>query len=246
MIKMISFDFYNTLVKFWPALEEIQHGACRELGISVSKEAIARGYAEADIFFNRENEDRPLADRSEEDRLAFFGRYEQMILEAAGVRVSSDLAQQIWKMAMTVPKDFTLFDDAIPALSQLAAKGFSLGLISNLRRDMGQLCQRLGMAEYLDFYINSEEVGSEKPHAPIFQAALERTAVFPQEALHIGDQYRSDVLGAKAVGMHAVLIDRGGWSTEANDCPIISSLSDLVGLLDRAPASLLSQGKSAV
>ena len=159
--------------------------------------------------------------------------------------VSADLAQRIWKMAMTVPKDFTPFEDTIPALKELVAKGYSLGVISNLRRDMDQLCQRMGMAKYLDYCISSEQAGSEKPHAPIFLAALERSTASPDEALHVGDQYRSDVLGARAVGMHTVLIDRGGWHPEVNDCPRISSLSDLAGLLEQAPASLGAKGKSS-
>jgi len=244
MIKAISFDFYNTLVKFWPALEEIQQAACREMGLSVSKEGISCGYSAADVFFNLENEAQPLALRSEDDRLDFFGRYEQMILETAGVPVSADLAQRIWKMATTVPKDFTPFEDTIPALAELRGKGYSLGVISNLRRDMDHLSQRLGLAEYLDFSINSEQAGAEKPHPGIFLTALERSSVSPEEALHVGDQYRSDVLGARAVGMHTVLIDRGGWHPEINDCPRISSLSELVELLEQAPESLAIKGKA--
>ncbi|PKB78861.1 MAG: hypothetical protein BZY88_16305 [SAR202 cluster bacterium Io17-Chloro-G9] len=241
MIKAISFDFYNTLVRFWPALEEIQQAACRELGLTVTSEGISRGYSDADVYFNRENEDEPLALRSEEQRLEFFGRYEQMILEGAGVAVSNDLAKRIWKMAMTVPKDFMPFEDTIPALQALGAQGYKLGVISNLRRDMGELCNRLGLSEYLDFTISAEDAGSEKPHAPIFQAALEKTAVSPGEALHVGDQYRSDVLGARAVGMHTVLIDRRGWMGEVADCLKISSLAELIPILDEAPQSLTPQ-----
>ena len=100
MIKTISFDFYNTLVKFWPALEEIQQAACREMGITVSTEAISLGYSKADVFFNRENETDPLALRSEEDRLNFFSCYEQMILEAAGVPVSIDLLELFRTLTM--------------------------------------------------------------------------------------------------------------------------------------------------
>lgn len=244
MIKTISFDFYNTLVKFWPALEEIQQAACREMGIAVSKEAISLGYSKADVFFNRENETHSLALRSEEDRLQFFSCYEQMILEAAGVQVSTDLAQRIWQMAMTVPKDFIPFEDTIPALERLAAKGYSMGVISNLRRDMDQLCQRLGLMKYLDYSLSSEQAGSEKPHARIFLAALERSGVSPEEALHVGDQHRSDVMGARAVGIHAVLIDRGGWHPEINDVPRIASLSELAELLDNAPESLAVKGKA--
>ncbi len=231
MIKAVSFDFYNTLVRFWPPLEEIQQAACHELGLTVKGEAITRGYAVADVFFNCENEDRPLSLRSEEERLDFFGRYEQLILETAGILVSMDLAQRVWQMAMAVPKDFIPFDDTLPALEQLREAGYKLGVITNLRRDLDQLCQQIGLSPYLDFTMSSEEAGTEKPHPPIFLAALKRAGAAPEEAVHVGDQVRSDVMGAKGVGMRAVLIDRGGFGPDSVDCPKIASLSELSQLL---------------
>ena len=238
MIKAVSFDLYNTLVRFWPPLDEIQQAACRELGLNVSKEGINYGYSVADVYFNQANEDRPLALRSDEARLDFFGRYEQIILGHAECAVSLDLAQRVWKMAMSVPKDFIPFEDAIPTLRSLKDQGYRLGVLSNLRRDMSQLCQKLGLSPYLDFCVSADEAGSEKPHPPIFLAALARADVEPAESVHVGDQYRSDVLGARAVGMHSILLDRGGWNTTVNDCPKIASLEELDSLLAGAPASL--------
>ena len=240
MIKAISFDFYNTLVKFWPPLDEIQQAACLELGINVSKSGIDRGYSVADVYFNQENANGPIALRTEGERLDFFSRYEQMIMEGAGVPVSMDLARQIWIMAMSVPKDFTPFEDVIPVLDQLKSQGYRLGVLSNLRRDMQELCGKLGLANYLEFFISSADAGAEKPHPPIFLAALEQMSAKPGETVHVGDQYCSDVLGARAVGMHPVLIDRGGWNETIGDCPRISSLSQLPGLLDQAPSSLMT------
>ena len=238
MIKTITFDFYKTLVQFWPPLDEIQQAACQEIGLHVSKPGINQGYSVADEYFNQENADKPLALRSEEDRLSFFSRYEQIILDNAGLPVSLGLAQQVWKMAMSVPKEFVPFDDVIPALAGLQSEGYRMGILSNLRRDMNSLCQRLGLTPYLDFCINSAEAGAEKPHAPIFLAAMERASTGPEETVHVGDQYGSDVLGARAVGMHAVLIDRGGWNSTVNDCPKIVNLSELHELLIDLPSSL--------
>ena len=238
MIKAISFDFYNTLVRFWPPLDEVQQAACRELGLHVPKKAIRQGYSVADVYFNEENALNPLGSRSPLDRSDFFARYEQIILENAQVPVSLGLAKQIWEMAMTIPKDFVPFEDTIPALAALRERGYRLGVLSNLRRDMEQLCQQLGLASYLDFCISPEEAGAEKPHPPMFLAALERAAVSAPEAVHVGDQYQSDVLGAQAVGMHGVLLDRDGWLDDITDCPKISSLTELGSLLDGAPESL--------
>ena len=192
----------------------------------------------ADIFFNEENGRDSLGLRSAEERLEFFARYEQMILENAGLPVSLDLARQIWAMAMTIPKDFVAFDDTIPALEALRAQGYRLGVLSNLRRDMDELCEKLGLAPFLDFCISPTEPGGEKPDPAMFLEALNRVSVAAEEAVHVGDQYASDVLGARAVGIHGVLIDRGGWRDDVTDCPKISSLSELGSLLEGAPESL--------
>ena len=232
MIKAISFDFYNTLVRFWPPLEEIQQAACHELGLTVSEEAITHGYAIADVLFNRENEDRPLSQRTDEERLEFFGRYEQLILETAGISVSMDLAKKVWKMAIAVPKDFVPFSDTVPALDHLRGAGYKVGIITNLRRDLDELCLQVGLKSYLDFAVGSQEVGIEKPHPQIFQAALDQVNAAPEEWLHVGDQVRSDVLGARGVGMNAVLIDRSGFAANGADCRTISSLSELGDLVE--------------
>ena len=78
MIKAIFLDFYNTLVRFWPPLDQIQQASCREIGLNVTEEGINQGYAIADVFINSENEKRSLADRSDAERLDFFAHFEQI------------------------------------------------------------------------------------------------------------------------------------------------------------------------
>lgn len=231
MIKAVFFDFYNTLVRFWPPVEEIQVAACDELGISVDKESVRQGYTVADDFFNRENARHSLARRSPERRSRFFAEYEQRILRGAGLEVTLDLAQQIWDMTTRIPKDFALFDDVVPALKALKKRGYKLGVLSNLNRDMGPLVQRLALDRYLDFCITSQEAGAEKPHPPIFLAALARAGVAPQEAAHVGDQYHSDVEGARGVGMIPLLLDRDDRHGGHNDCWRIRSLTEIDALL---------------
>ena len=231
MINTIFFDFYNTLVKFWPPLDQIQEAACSEFGLGASEEGIRRGYAIADVYFNSENARKPLALRSDEERLEFFSVYEQMILENAGLSVSLDLATKIWNMASSIPKDFMPFDDTIEALSDLRSEGFKLGLISNLRRDMANLTEKLGLSSLIDICITSADVGVEKPNPAIFKAALDSAKISADQAIHVGDQHKSDVLGAKGAGMHAILLDREGYSVDVDDCPVVQSLTDIRPLL---------------
>lgn len=234
MIKAVFFDFYNTLVRFWPPVEDIQTTACRELGVYVTKEGIREGYSAADEFFNLENSRSSLSRRSQGHRERFFARYEQLILKGAGLEVTLELAQRIWRLTALVPKSFVPFDDVVPALQELKEAGLTLGVLSNLDRDMSALVKELGLEAYLDFCITSKEVGAEKPHAPIFLAALARAGVRPEEAAHVGDQVHSDVEGARAVGVMPVLLDRENQHPGMTECPRVRSLAEVGAVVGRS------------
>jgi putative hydrolase of the HAD superfamily len=88
--------------------------------------------------------------------------------------------------------------------------------------------EKLGLQPYLDFKVTSAEVGFDKPRPEIFQAALKKAAVNPDEALYVGDQYQIDIVGARGVGIKALLIDRNDYFTDITDCPRISSLAEIV------------------
>jgi hypothetical protein len=70
--------------------------------------------------------------------------------------------------------------------------------------------ERLGLARYLDFVLDSGEVGVEKPDPRIFARALAEAGLRPSEAVYVGDFYSIDVVGARAAGMDTVLLDGGG------------------------------------
>ena len=230
MVRAVFFDFYNTLVHFFPPLEEIQQASSRELGINISKENIRRGYMYADEYMNKENSVKHISDRTSEERDRFFVEYERILLAGAGVEVSPCLASQIWNLAIGVPKEFVLYDDVIPAFEAITGRGLTIGVISNLRNVEETLTQ-LGLDKYVSFSVSSEKEAPAKPHPPIFQEALDKAGVAASEALHVGDQYQSDIQGAKAAGIGAVLLDRDGWHDEVTDVPRIASLPELNDLL---------------
>ena len=233
MIKAVFFDFYNTLAYFWPPVQVIQAAACKQVGLFVEAEGILEGYAKADELFSRENHDRPLYLRSEEERNRFFSHYEQLILRGAGLDVSLALAESVWKVGATVPKSFALFGDVSPTLTKLKEMNLATGVLSNLAEPLPPIMNALGIDSHLDVLVTSLEVGAEKPDPRMFQAALKKVGILPNEAVHVGDQYHSDVGGARGVGIHAVLLDRDDLHPEITDCPRIASLAELTALLER-------------
>jgi putative hydrolase of the HAD superfamily len=118
-----------------------------------------------------------------------------------------------------------LYDDVLPIMKTLKRRGLILGLISNLI--MGDV----GLESYLDIVVTAEDVGANKPAPPIFLAALERAGADASEAVYIGDQYETDVVGARGVGIKPILIDRYDLMPEVSDCPRIHSLSEVVEYL---------------
>ncbi len=119
-----------------------------------------------------------------------------------------------------------LFPDAEPLLRRLRADGFSMGLISNATTRTRRVVEATGLTSYLDPVVISAEVGYLKPRSEIFRIALARAGVGADEAIHVGDLYEADIVGARNVGMKGLLIDREGTSGEA-DCQRISSLLEV-------------------
>jgi putative hydrolase of the HAD superfamily len=85
----------------------------------------------------------------------------------------------------------------------------------------------MGLASAFDLMIDSTEVGVEKPDGGIFALTLQRLGVAPGAALHVGDFFHIDVVGARAAGLHAWLIDSAGLY-EGYDCPRFPDLTGVV------------------
>ena len=125
MIKAVFFDFYNTLAYFWPPVQEIQASACREIGLFVEEEGILRGYTVADELFSRENHDRPLYLRSEEERDRFFSHYEQLILRGGRPGRERGPCRKRVARGRDGPQEFRAFRRRCADVSQAQRVGIS-------------------------------------------------------------------------------------------------------------------------
>ena len=159
-LRAIFFDMYNTLARFWPPREEIQAQACRDFGVEVTPEGVARGYALADAFMARENAGpRPVPRRSPQDQGDFFMEYQRLILQGAGVEAEPRLAARVWARVREIPYGLALFDDVLPGLERLRDAGLTLGLISNMDRGGEELAGELGLTGHVEVVVTSREGG---------------------------------------------------------------------------------------
>jgi len=231
MIKAVFFDFYNTLVDYDPPREETQSRLLGELGIEISPEELLRPIMVADDFLSKEHSRLSLGKRPKEETIALYGRYHGMVLKEAGLEASPQLIGDILKRWMSIDLKMALYDDAAPALDKLKEQGLTLGLISNVDRDISSVYDELGLGNWLGVTVTSQDVGFNKPRPEIFQAALKQAEVKPSEAIYVGDQYQIDVVGANGVGMRGILIDRNGFFEEITDSPRIRRLTEITEYL---------------
>lgn len=129
-------------------------------------------------------------------------------------------------------RSWRLFPETASTLTRLKARDLELGIISNFDSRLFAVMRGLGIADAFDTVTISSLAQAAKPAHQIFQVALEKHAIDPEEALHVGDSLRDDVEGAKKAGLHAVLLDRDG-KQEGTGAQTIKNLEELFPLLDR-------------
>jgi HAD superfamily hydrolase (TIGR01549 family) len=140
--------------------------------------------------------------------------------------MASECATEI-EQGWEVSENFELFEDALPALEELRTAGLRLGLVSNGIRDLHEFVEHHRLD--VDAIVGSRAHGYVKPHPTIFQAALQQLGAEAEETAMVGDSLEEDIEGARALGMRAILIDRGDRHPDVEE-----RLTDLYGL----PAAL--------
>ena len=117
------------------------------------------------------------------------------------------------------------------ALTALRERGLTLVVVSNANGTLRAHLDRLDMTRYFDVVLDSHDEGVEKPDPRLFQIALARSGATPDATIHVGDLYQVDVVGARAAGIRAVLLDEVGLCSDA-DCDRVATLAELVELVD--------------
>jgi putative hydrolase of the HAD superfamily len=173
------------------------------------------------------------AERAFRAEIAFYRRHAHEASDAAklaGLRqrcaaiLTEHLGREVSVEAMLDAIRFRPFGDAAPALEDLRRRGLRLVCVSNWDAALPEVLARTGLAGRLDGVVTSAQVGSAKPGAEIFSAALELVGCAPREALHVGDSAAEDVAGAHAAGVEALLLDRSGGGDIASLAEIVEHL----------------------
>ncbi|MDH7499325.1 MAG: HAD family hydrolase [candidate division NC10 bacterium] len=243
LLEALTFDYWQTLLVDAPeglkrARELRMEGMRKELGrrgIFLDLEEMNRAYDESGQRIMRIwAQDVDIGPR--EQVLIYLDCLNLDHREAVGEELLEDLeAAYATPLLQTLP---SLLPGAREVLQRVRDSGCRIGLISNTGRTPGYILksvlEKMGILSFFDVLTFSDELRVRKPNPAIFLHTLEELGVKPDRALHVGDDLRCDVGGAKGVGMKAIHLDRGEEKkTDVHPDGIIEDLSQLQGLLER-------------
>lgn len=133
-----------------------------------------------------------------------------------------------------------VYDDARALLASLRVRGYRTAVVTNAIFPAALFepkVNELGLAGYIDVFVSSADVGMPKPSPSPYLKALSALALEPHEALFVGDTADTDIAGARAAGMRAVLLERSDRARDRAGFLVIERLTALNELLGEGPAS---------
>lgn len=231
--RAVFFDAGFTLIYPEPSVPVGCARVASEAGFSVTPEQVAAVLPRAEIRFHHVLRDQPDTWASDEALVVFWRDFYGAIFEALELPPGPALDGCIDRLyhIYNEPGAWALYPDALSAVQALHAEGYTLGIISDWGTRLAhRILLPLGLGRYFDFMVVSATVRLAKPGAALYNEALRRAGVAPHEALHIGDNYVLDVLGARAAGITPVLLDRRDHARSV-DCLRVTTLAALPALL---------------
>jgi len=198
------------------------------LGHACEPEALARAEAAA-----RPRISRAVAAGGSTEGRDTFSVYVDLVLRrvlSLADEARSALVSQLVPRIRFPGRSVELWSAVLPgvpeALARLRGAGFRLIVVSNADGTVEEGLTRARLRPHLHAVVDSHVVGFEKPDPRIFSHALSLFGSDPARTLHVGDMYAADVVGARAAGLHALLLDpHGDWGEV--DCPTTRDVPSL-------------------
>lgn len=127
---------------------------------------------------------------------------------------------------------WTTFPDAADAVTALRRAGTGTAVLTNgTAEQQNAKVRACGLDGLVGPVLTSEGLGVAKPDAAVFHRACEHLGLAPREVVHVGDDHALEVAAARAAGLGAVHLDRGGHRG-ATGPHVITTLVDLPAALD--------------
>lgn len=169
---------------------------------------------------------------SDEERLADLRRRCAEVLRDSLPPAARALGVPGLTEALLAALRFRPYREVPEALAALRGQDLRLVVVSNWDVSLHEQLRATGLDALVDGAVSSAEVGAGKPHPAMFGRALALAGAAPAEAVMVGDSPDTDVAGALAQGIAAVLVDRWGGAAVPAGAHVLPSLAGLPALIE--------------
>ncbi len=233
-IKAIFYDLDGTLHADNPPQLDVFSKGADKLGLKITTEAYLRAGRWEYYYFSQSQES--LADRIDyPDEKAFWNNYirRQLLALGASSQQAEEIGPQLYQYMYEHyrPEDI-LLPGVYDSLKTLKERGYILGLVTNRNQLQDHHPDEFGLRQYFDFWLSADQINSWKPDKRIFEHALQLAGVQASQVVYVGDNYFTDVVGSRNVGIKPVLLDVHNVFDQPG-CPVIRAHSQLLDLLEK-------------
>jgi putative hydrolase of the HAD superfamily len=216
-IQAVTFDVGGTLIEPWPSVGHLYSEVASQHGMRASSDLL-------NARFKAAWRKRPAFDYT---RDAWCGLVEECFDGFSPGPLRREFFTELYDR-FAHPEAWRMYEDVLPTLDALAARGIRLGILSNWDERLRELLERLRQLRRFEVVTVSCEAGSAKPAAAIFARAARDFGLPPASILHVGDHLEFDAQAARKAGFEARLIVRGpAVATEEN----LKSLSQVITII---------------
>lgn len=144
------------------------------------------------------------------------------------------ITELLWMWYQPIIPRSSVAGDVIPTLQRLRDAGLKMGIVSNTLlpgRVLDRHLEMVGLKEFFPVRIYSSEITYRKPKAIMFRAALAQIAAGAEECLFVGDMVKTDIVGARRVGMRSVLRRTARKQDYSAADHVIDCIGDLIPLV---------------
>jgi putative hydrolase of the HAD superfamily len=230
--KLIIFDAAGTLFEVRGSVGEIYASRAQRYGVMVEAATLQQRFvqsfrAQPPLAFQGYASEAEL----KQLEFAWWGRLVRQVFAETDFPRFPEFFAEVFEFFRR-PEAWRLYDDVLPTLAGLEARGIQLAVLSNFDTRLEALLKNFGLAVYFAGVHLSSRIGAAKPDARVFLAALHFHGIEPYEAWHVGDSWCEDVEGARVAGVGGWLIERDA-SSSVSQPKCLTRLDQLVDLLDR-------------
>ena len=206
--KAVFFDVGGTLISVHPSVGAVYAKHAHDFGFSGTIDELNQGFR---LQWKKMGGIESLGNKSGSEEEKKF--WKKLVYEVFRPLGGLDRFDEYFELIFEVFEDgsnWKIYEDVIESkiFQKLKERKVILGVISNWDSRLTSTLENLKLADNFKFILPSAVVGSAKPDKKIFEEALRLSGVKPHEACHIGDEVKTDIDGARNLGIHAILLDR--------------------------------------